>query len=102
MSIVTLEEVKQHLRVSFDDDDAIIAAYISAAEKHVEAYLNRPLQPWNADDDAIPVPDDVRIAILLEVGGLYENRESVSQNANYFLNPAFTRLLCLYRQDMGI
>ena len=31
--VVTLEEMKQYLRVDFEDDDVILASFISAAEK---------------------------------------------------------------------
>lgn len=31
--LVTLEEMKNYLRVDFDDDDALIASLITSAEK---------------------------------------------------------------------
>jgi uncharacterized phiE125 gp8 family phage protein len=45
---VSLDDAKDHLRVSSDDEDALIAAYLSAARQWVEAYTGRSLctQTW--------------------------------------------------------
>ena len=40
---VTLDTAKDHLAVMFDDDNAIITAYISAATEAVERYTERSL-----------------------------------------------------------
>lgn len=37
---VTLTEVKQHCRVDFDDDDAVLIGTITAARAHAERYCN--------------------------------------------------------------
>lgn len=51
---VMLDEVKKHLRVDFDDDDALINALIAAATDHLDGYtglLGRALvtQTWRQD-----------------------------------------------------
>lgn len=53
---VTLVEAKSHLRVDFDNDDAMIELYIAAATAHAEAFLGRALvdQTWEATFDAFP------------------------------------------------
>lgn len=64
---VTLAEVKQHCRVDYDDDDALLSTLISAATERVERELNRDLMqrtwdfvfdefPCDAYDDAFLLP----------------------------------------------
>ena len=42
---VTVEEVKQQLNISFNDDDVLIEGYILAAQELIEGYLNILLFP---------------------------------------------------------
>ena len=56
---VTLEEAKAHVRVEFDDEDAMIAAYIEAATAHLDGRdgaLGRCLmaQTWALRLEAFP------------------------------------------------
>lgn len=43
--LLSLEQAKQHLRVDFDDDDTLIAAYAAAAQDLVERYTSQILMP---------------------------------------------------------
>jgi uncharacterized phiE125 gp8 family phage protein len=57
---LTLEEVKQHLRVDYTDSDSIISAYIEAATSYVEgehSFTGRALvtQTWELVIDHFPV-----------------------------------------------
>jgi len=47
---VTLEEVKEHLRVAGDDEDALISGYLAAARAWAELYTGRAFvtQTWQA------------------------------------------------------
>lgn len=38
---VTLDEIKAHLRVDFDDDDDVLGYYITSARQHAENYCQR-------------------------------------------------------------
>lgn len=40
---VSVAEAKQHLRVDIDDDDALIASYVTAARQWCESFLRRAL-----------------------------------------------------------
>ena len=43
--LYSLQDVKQHLRVDHDDDDAIIETYMAAAEQAVLQHCNTALVP---------------------------------------------------------
>jgi hypothetical protein len=92
MSIVTLTEAKNHLRVSDTTDDAIIQVYIDAARDHIRNYLNVANPPQSAA---------IKAAALLLIGDFYENREAASEKT-YNENPAVVRLLYPYRKEIGI
>ena len=53
---VTLEEVKEHLRVDDDDEDDLIGIYLDAAIAHAESFMGRALvdQTWDYYLDSFP------------------------------------------------
>jgi len=61
---VDFDDLKDHLRITHDDDDPYVSAVLEAAQAYVELYLNRKLvtQTWKAffddwpDGDAIYLP----------------------------------------------
>lgn len=85
MALVDLALARQHCRAE-SDDDAVLTVYLSAAENHVLAFLNRAvyatqhaLESAVEDGTAGPAPmvvnGAIRSAILLLCGHLYANRE---------------------------
>lgn len=58
-----LEAVKAHLRVDFNDEDAMIAGYISAARELIETECGRALvtQDWELGFDDFPCGDRFRL-----------------------------------------
>lgn len=76
---VTIEEIKQHLYIDFEADDALLADMIQAAEEIIEKYLNTTYEALLNENGALPYP--IKQAIKIMVGNLYANRESVSFNA---------------------
>ena len=89
--MLTLEEVKLHLRVDHAEEDSLLAGLIATATAACADYLN--ILP---SELATNVPAPVKSAALLLVGTLYEHRESVSERP-YNKNPAFEALLNPYR-----
>ena len=64
---ISLEEAKAHLRVSHDDDDAIIQLYIQAARSYIDGehgFLGRCLvtQTWLLTIDEFPA-DEIKIPL---------------------------------------
>ena len=105
--IVSLTELKTHLRIDHVDDDADLLLYIDAAEQSVANFLNRSLTSWGEHDSpigspSISVPEPVRHAIKMVVGNLYENREEATANVVVNINPTTERLLFPYRCLLGV
>ena len=40
---VTMEDLKNHLRIGHEDEDSLLAGYAAAAVNHLETVLNRPI-----------------------------------------------------------
>ena len=90
--MLTLIEVKQHLRIETSDEDSLLHAYMDAATASVADYLGQPLPD--------PIPAPVEAAILLRVGDLYEHREEQAERP-LVQNKTFERLLSPHRL-MGV
>ena len=73
--IVTVEEMKNYLRIDFEDDDSLIGDFISAAEKQCMDILRT--------DDAHDLEDcpNGKIAVMFTVAYLYEHREEADHHA---------------------
>lgn len=70
MSIISVEDAKSHLNITTDADDALITGKIEAAEAWISRWLETPLA------EMTEVPADLKEAVRLLVGHLYENREA--------------------------
>ncbi len=75
MTLVTLAEAKEHLRVLHDDEDTLIEAQADAATDIVLDYIERPGPIDGPAWTQGTVPPLVRAAILLVLGSLYADRE---------------------------
>lgn len=96
MSIVTLDEVKEHLRYDDDSNDINLEIYMKAAESAVLRYTD--------DIHHAEPPEDFRLAILVFVGyyDKYRNAESDAPvNGNYMPSPV-QALLYPYRTPTAI
>ena len=73
--MLTIEDLKKHLNIDHNEDDAYIAELISVAQDAVETYINRPIADFvDAQGNIKPA---IRHACRLLVGTWYANRESV-------------------------
>lgn len=100
MALVDTALVKRHLRVTWDDEDTEIEAYRDAAEDVIVQYLDRAVVPegQTPTGDGVAVTPAIRAAILLQIGELYDRRETPENNAGEaMLSPVVRRLLAPYR-----
>ena len=91
MNIVTLEEVKQGLRIDEDYEDNFIETItIPAAENAIRGVLRRTWESLYETHGEIPV--EIKNAIIMLCGSLLKNREA---DATFEVkqNPAFRLLL---------
>ena len=74
--MVTLDEMKNYLRVDYeDDDDALIENLIAAAKKQCKDILR-------TDDDAdLEQAENGKIAVMFTTAYLYEHREEADHHA---------------------
>ena len=73
--IVTLEEMKQYLRVDFPDDDEILTDIIAGAIRLCKAIARVE------DDEAFIGSQNAKIAVMYAVAYLYEHREEADHTA---------------------
>lgn len=93
---VTLEQAKKHLNIDADfiEDDGYISMLISVAEEATEKHLNIEFKE-EFGNDGLPTP--LIQAMLLLIGTLYANRESVADKAMSKVEHTYEYLLTLYR-----
>jgi len=73
--VVTLEEMKNYLRVDYDDDDALIENIIRASEKIcMDVARMDSLEEFSAVENA-------KISVLYAAAYLYEHREEADHRA---------------------
>ncbi len=73
--IVSLEEMKNYLRVDYAEDDALIQRLISAAERLC-------MDVARVDDlEKLAEDDDAKAAVMYTTAYLYEHREEADHHA---------------------
>ena len=87
--VVTVAEVKTHLRIQYDEEDAYLENLITQAQAAAEDFCRVSFE------DASPEP--VRLAVLLMVSFYHENRDNPDQQAYAAMRAAFENLLYPYR-----
>ena len=97
--IVTVDEVKTHLRIQHDEEDAYIESLIQQAQTAAEDYCRVQFEP--VDEEGIPietdVPEPVRLAVILMTSFYYENRDIPDMTTYKATRMAFDSLLYPYR-----
>ena len=72
--IVTLEEMKQYLRVDYEDDDQLITGFITTAEQ-----LCRDVLRIDGEAD-LSADGKVKTAVMYAVAYFYEHREEADHH----------------------
>lgn len=73
--LVTLEEMKQYLRVEYEDDDSLIDSLLSSAEKTCMDIMRTD------DADTLKSEPNAKAAVMYTVAYLYEHREEADHHA---------------------
>ena len=73
--VVALEEMKNYLRVDYDDDDALIRSIIRASEK-----ICMDVARMDSVDEFYAV-ENAKMAVLYAAAYLYEHREEADHHA---------------------
>ena len=98
MMIVTVDEVKTHLRIQHDEEDEYIAGLIAQAQTAAEDYCRVSFEPTPNKEGNVPdVPEPVRLAVILMTSFYYENRDIPDMTTYKATRMAFDSLLYPYR-----
>ena len=96
--ILTVEEVKTHLRIEEDDENAYIEGLIKQALAAAEDFCRVSFDPYvDGDGQETDAPEPVRLAVLLMVSHYFENRDNSDRAVYGTMRIAFENLLYPYR-----
>jgi len=87
--MVTLDEVKAHLRIQHTEEDTLLSSLLLQAETTAKDYCR-------VSDFGETTPEPVRLAVLLFASHFYECRDSSEKNAYDTMMMAFHALLYPY------
>lgn len=77
--ILTLDEVKNYLRVDLDDDDALIQSFIVAAEAYLKNATGKEYPEKDGNDNKIGYELE-KVYLNLLIAYWYENRSAAPRN----------------------
>ena len=86
MTLITLEEAKEYLRMDSSDEDAVIGTLLTSAQRLCVDVARLTEERWAAvDSDEVdpalaPVREIMRTAILYTLGYLFEHREDADHH----------------------
>lgn len=89
--IVSIDEVKTHLRIEDDEEDEYLQSLVQQAQAVAEDYCRVSF------DEMDNVAEPVRLAVLLFVSHYYENRDISERSVYNAMMTAFHNLLYPYR-----
>ena len=87
--VLTVDEVKQHLRIEYDEEDELIEKLILQAQAAAEDFCR-----VSFEED---IPEPVRLACLLFVSYHYESRDIPDMVTYKSMRMAFEHLLYPHR-----
>lgn len=87
--ILTVEEVKTHLRIQHDEEDGYLEGLIVQAQGAAEDFCRVGF--------GNSAPEPVRLAVLLMVSHYYENRDNPDRQVYLAMRTAFENLLYPHR-----
>jgi uncharacterized phage protein (predicted DNA packaging) len=93
MQYLTLDDIKKHLNIdpAFTDDDTYLEALESVAIDVIERDVNIKFSELSS------LPDGLKHALLLFIGNMYDNRESVAYTSVTTVPNSLNWILDMYR-----
>lgn len=73
--VVTLEEIKNYLRIDFDEDDGLLLSLLSTSERMCMDILRTD------ERDTLQNTENARTAMMYATAYLYEHREEADHHA---------------------
>lgn len=95
--IVTIDEVKTHLRIQQDEEDEYIETLIKQAQTAAEDYCRVSFEEPDEEGKVPEAPEPVRLAVILMTSFYYENRDIPDVTTYKATRMAFDSLLYPYR-----
>ena len=99
--IVTVDEVKTHLRIEHNEEDSYIEGLIKQAQAEAEDYCRVSFEEPDEEGNIPDVPEPVRLAVILMTSFYYENRDIPDMTTYKATRMAFDNLLYRYRDPDG-
>ncbi|MCF8020896.1 MAG: head-tail connector protein [Vallitaleaceae bacterium] len=98
MSVITVPEVKNYLRLDdYMDDDALLDLMIQNAEIYINSIVT-------IDETNIPMVAQAKLLLLILITDMYEHRQLLADNANekvrYIVNSTLLQLQYSYGGDI--
>lgn len=85
---LTLEDVKNYLRVEHDFDDLLIESFMASAEEYV--------REWTGVGERLNEYQSLTAPFLMIIGSLYENRTSTVENSPEYLRRSVESLMGIH------
>ena len=97
--ILSVDEVKTHLRIQHDEEDDYIESLVKQAQAAAEEYCRVSFESEVLDPavEPAPIPETVRLAVLLMVSHYYENRDNPEKQVYITMRMTFENLLYPHR-----
>ena len=95
--IVTVDEVKTHLRIQHDEEDDYIAGLIAQAQTAAEDYCRVSFEPEPDEEGNVPeVPQPVRLAVILTCNNDISPYVMKASHHGCMLTRIFSKVYCCY------
>lgn len=94
---IELDKIKKHLNIDADytDDDEYLVFLYDVAEDVIQKHIDTTFE--NIIQKKGTIPTALLHAILLFIGNMYENRESISYASAQEIPTSLTYILNMYR-----
>lgn len=94
---IELDKIKKHLNIDADytDDDEYLVFLYDVAEDVIQKHIDTTFE--NIKQKKGTIPTALLHAILLFIGNMYENRESISYASAQEIPTSLTYILNMYR-----